>query len=66
VYEWEGKINEDSEVLLMMKTRTSRVDDLTKYVREHHPYSVAEVISTSIENGNLPYLKWINDVVPEK
>lgn len=65
VYEWEGKINEDNELLLMIKTKTGVVDNLVKYVRENHPYSVAEVISTPIENGNLPYLKWINDVVPE-
>lgn len=65
VYEWEGKINEDSELLLMIKTRSGRVEDLVKFVRENHPYSVAEVISTPIEKGNLPYLKWIHDTVPE-
>lgn len=66
IYEWEGKINEDSEVLMMIKTKTSMVEELAKYVREHHPYSVAEVISTPIENGNPVYLQWINDTVPEK
>lgn len=66
IYEWEGKINEDNEVLLMIKTKTSRVDELAKYVRENHPYSVAEVISTPIENGNPLYLKWIAETVPEK
>jgi periplasmic divalent cation tolerance protein len=66
IYEWDGKINEDSEVLLMIKTTTSRVDELAKFVRENHPYSVAEVISTPIENGNPPYLKWIGEMVPEK
>jgi periplasmic divalent cation tolerance protein len=65
VYEYEGKIHEDSELLLMIKTKTGRVEDLVKFVRENHPYSVAEVISTPIENGNLPYLKWIHDTVPE-
>jgi periplasmic divalent cation tolerance protein len=50
----------------MIKTRSGRVEDLVKFVRENHPYSVAEVISTPIENGNLPYLKWIHDAVPEK
>ncbi|XP_021926029.1 protein CutA homolog isoform X3 [Zootermopsis nevadensis] len=33
VYEWKGEINEDSEVLMMIKTRTSRVDELAQYVR---------------------------------
>lgn len=65
IYEWEGKINEDKELLLMIKTKSGKVDELTKFVRENHPYSVAEVISFPIENGNLPYLKWIHDTVPE-
>lgn len=66
VYEWEGKIEEDSELILMIKTRTSRVDDVAQYVREHHSYDVAEVISTPIVNGNPPYLDWIGQIVPDK
>lgn len=66
IYEWEGNINEDSEVLVMMKTRTNKIDELSKYIRENHPYSVAEVISLPIENGNLPYLDWISKSVPDK
>jgi len=65
VYSWDNKINEDSELLLMVKTKTNRVDDLSKFIRENHEYSVAEVISTPIENGNAPYLKWIHDTVPD-
>ncbi|TNN34528.1 Protein CutA [Liparis tanakae] len=65
VYEWQGKIEEDSEVLLMIKTRSSKVPALAEYVRSHHPYEVAEVISLPIEQGNPPYLKWIGEVVPE-
>ncbi|PRD27992.1 UNVERIFIED_CONTAM: cuta [Trichonephila clavipes] len=33
---------------------------------ENHPYQVCEVISTPIQHGNEPYLKWLNDIVPEK
>ncbi|XP_056136593.1 protein CutA homolog [Lampris incognitus] len=65
VYEWQGKIEEDSEVLLMIKTRSSKVPALAEYVRSNHPYEVAEVISLPIDQGNPPYLKWIGDVVPE-
>jgi len=64
VYEWEGKVEEDSELILMIKTRTERVADLSQFVRENHPYDVAEVISSKIEDGNAPYLKWIGDIVP--
>lgn len=66
VYVWEGKINEDPEVLLMIKTRKSRVDDLAAFIRQNHPYSTAEVISVPIENGNPPYLEWLGKTVPEK
>ncbi|KAM3623001.1 uncharacterized protein V6R79_005879 [Siganus canaliculatus] len=65
VYEWQGKIEEDNEVLLMIKTRSSKVPALAEYVRSNHPYEVAEVISLPIDQGNPPYLKWIGDIVPE-
>ncbi|XP_058876550.1 protein CutA homolog isoform X2 [Acipenser ruthenus] len=64
-YEWQGKIEEDSEVLMMIKTRTSKVPALAEYVRSVHPYEVAEVISLPIDQGNPPYLKWLGDSVPE-
>ncbi|XP_020777741.1 protein CutA homolog isoform X1 [Boleophthalmus pectinirostris] len=66
VYEWQGKIEEDDEVLLMIKTRSSKVPSLAEFVRSNHPYEVAEVISVPIEQGNPPYLKWIGEVVPEE
>ncbi|KAG5328795.1 CUTA protein, partial [Acromyrmex heyeri] len=48
----------------MIKTRTEKVDALTKYVKENHPYTICEVISLPIQNGNSDYLKWISEVVP--
>lgn len=64
IYEWDNKINEDSEVLLMIKTRTSIISNLTEYVKSEHPYKVCEVISTPIYNGNTDYLDWISSAVP--
>eukprot|EP00088_Acartia_fossae_P025658 TRINITY_DN26461_c0_g1_i1.p1 TRINITY_DN26461_c0_g1~~TRINITY_DN26461_c0_g1_i1.p1 ORF type:complete len:136 (+),score=34.94 TRINITY_DN26461_c0_g1_i1:35-442(+) len=66
VYEWKGKIETDPEVLMMIKTRTSRIEELTEFVRKNHPYDVCEVITTSIEGGNKPYLDWLAKTVPEK
>ncbi|XP_022224481.2 protein CutA homolog [Drosophila obscura] len=65
IYMWEGKVTEDDEYLMMIKTRTERIDELSKFVRENHPHSVPEVISIPIENGNLTYLNWIAQTVPE-
>ncbi|XP_012061060.1 PREDICTED: protein CutA homolog [Atta cephalotes] len=64
IYEWEGKIQEESELLLMIKTRTEKVNALTKYVKENHPYTICEIISLPIQNGNNDYLKWISEVIP--
>lgn len=66
IYEWEGKINEDAETLMMIKTRTSKINELTEFVKKNHPYTVCEVISLPISNGNDAYLKWVGDIVPAK
>lgn len=63
VFEWEGKIEEDTELILMIKTLTSKVDELSEYVRNNHPYECAEVISSQIDNGNAPYLQYISQTV---
>lgn len=66
IYMWEGKVTEDSELLLMIKTSTEKIDSVSKYVRENHPYTVAEVISFPIANGNQPYLDWITQSVNDR
>ncbi|CAH1272295.1 protein CutA homolog isoform X2 [Branchiostoma lanceolatum] len=65
VYEWEGKVEEDGELLLMIKTRTSKVAALTDFVRKNHPYDVPEVISTKLDQGNPAYMKWLGETVPD-
>ncbi|CAI6356132.1 unnamed protein product [Macrosiphum euphorbiae] len=65
IYKWKSEVNEDSEILMVIKTRTSRIGDLITYVESQHPYDVCEVISTKIENGNNSYMKYISECVPE-
>uniref|UniRef100_A0ABI8AFD0 CutA divalent cation tolerance homolog n=1 Tax=Felis catus TaxID=9685 RepID=A0ABI8AFD0_FELCA len=62
IYEWKGELEEDNEVLMMIKTRSSLVPALTDYVRSVHPYEVAEVIALPVEQGNSPYLHWVHQV----
>uniref|UniRef100_A0A8C5RZ57 CutA divalent cation tolerance homolog n=1 Tax=Laticauda laticaudata TaxID=8630 RepID=A0A8C5RZ57_LATLA len=63
IYRWQGAVEEDAEVLLMIKTRSSRVPALAEFVRSVHPYEVAEVISVPIQQGNPPYLRWVEEAV---
>lgn len=58
-YRWEGKIADDAEVQLLIKTREGRFDALVAWVQEHHPYDVPEVIALPIERGAAPYLAWL-------
>lgn len=61
VYWWEGKVNTDSELLLMIKTRQTLVPQLTAWVKGNHPYDECEVISVPITGGSASYLKWLFD-----
>ncbi|KAL2637918.1 hypothetical protein AAZV13_06G086100 [Glycine max] len=61
VYQWEGKIQTDSEELLIIKTRQSLLEALTEHVKANHEYDVPEVISLPITGGNLKYLEWIKE-----
>ena len=59
IYRWEGKINKDSESLLVIKCARSAVDELTAAVKREHPYDVPEVIALPVEGGNVEYLRWV-------
>merc|ERR1712154_483158 len=66
VYEWEGEIEESSELVMLIKTSTSRVEEISTFIRENHPYDVAAAISIKIDNGNPPFLDWIASTVSDK
>jgi len=58
-YHWKGEIQTDTELLLMIKTRTNLVQQIIECVKKNHPYEVPEVISVPIQAGNPAYLAWI-------
>ena len=58
---WEGKIDEAEEVLLVLKTKAAMMEEVIKNVKALHSYSVPEIISVNIEEGNKGYLDWINE-----
>ncbi|MCE4620317.1 MAG: divalent-cation tolerance protein CutA [Desulfurococcales archaeon] len=59
MYWWQGKIEEDREDLLVVKTKGKALKKLISRVREIHPYSVPEVIAVPIVEGNPAYLEWV-------
>jgi len=63
LYWWEGKVNDDEEDLLIVKTRMSLLSKLIEGVKSIHPYSVPEIIALPIIGGNMDYLRWIDNEV---
>jgi len=59
IYEWEGKVEEGSEALLMIKTQTSLVDELVAAIKDMHTYSVPEAIALDVAGGNIDYIDWV-------
>ncbi len=60
-YRWRGRIEEDQEALMIIKTRRGLFDILAKTIKEKHPYEVPEVIGIPIIEGYNAYLEWIRD-----
>ena len=63
IFVWEGKREEVSEALLVIKTRAERYPALQQRVLELHPYSVPEVLALAVEAGAPAYLRWVQDSV---
>ena len=61
IYRWEGKIWDEKEWLLIIKTQKKRFQELEKKVKSLHSYSVPEIISLPIVKGSSSYLKWISE-----
>lgn len=59
VYRWEGLVHEESEVLLLMKTRWSLVPRLFERVGEIHPYEVPELVALRPDQVAQAYGRWV-------
>ena len=61
-YNWEGKLNEDDEVVTILKTSTDKADDLEKYIATNHDYDVPAIISFQA-NANESYGNWLEQQI---
>tara|TARA_B100000900_G_scaffold47371_1_gene35168 strand:+ start:91 stop:399 length:309 start_codon:yes stop_codon:yes gene_type:complete len=59
-YNWEGKLNEDDEVVTLLKTSTDKAADLQKYIETNHDYDIPAIISFQA-NANQTYSNWLNE-----
>lgn len=59
VYRWQGKVEDSSEILLVIKSRRALFAALSEAVRALHSYEIPELIALPVVDGYPPYLDWI-------
>lgn len=65
IYHWMGKIEQEEECLLLIKTEASKEEDLMEALLRVHPYVTPEFITIPIRSGSLGYLEWISSNLGE-
>ena len=62
-YRWEGKVQSDPEVVVLVKTTSELRDQATRAIVERHPYEVPCVLSFDAATGHPPFLQWLAESV---
>ncbi len=63
VYQWQGRIEVDQEVTLLIKTSDEAWPELRTALHDQHPYDTPEIIALPIEDGLPDYLDWIRECI---
>lgn len=58
-YRWEGRLQDEPEVLLIIKTLAIRYQTLEMRLKSLHPYEVPEIIALPVAGGSPEYLSWL-------
>ena len=61
IYYWEGKVHDESEHLLVIKSTAENFDMVEKRIKELHSYEVPEIIALPIVKGSQDYLQWLSE-----
>ena len=59
-YRWEGQVQIDDEVLIIIKTDAAHLEQLTERLVSEHPYECPEVVALPIAGGYEGYLSWLS------
>jgi periplasmic divalent cation tolerance protein len=63
IYRWKGKVEDEGETLLVIKTVEERIPELRDILLSRHPYEVPEFIVLAIETIEGPYREWLIESV---
>ncbi|MEQ9887741.1 divalent cation tolerance protein CutA [Pectobacterium zantedeschiae] len=60
LYYWEGKLEQQSEVQMLIKSDTSHQQTLLTHLKQQHPYDTPELLVLPVSGGDSDYLTWLN------
>lgn len=63
IYRWDGKVFEDDEVTMLIKTNEARLQETMDRITVLHPYEVPEIIVLPVNQGHQPYFDWVDQCV---
>ena len=58
-YRWQGEVQREGEILLLVKTSSGAADAAMAAIAEHHPYDVPEILAVPATGGSPAYLRWL-------
>lgn len=63
VYEWEGKVENDSESVMLIKSTIERADEIQKFISENHSYDEPAVVSLVVDENtsSASFMQWVKD-----
>lgn len=62
-YWWNEKVNADTEILIFLKTLRAKIPEISKLLKEKHPYDLPEFVALPLVDGNPEYFTWIEESV---
>ena len=66
VYRWQGKVERQREVLLIVKTVSAKFAGLEREVVALHSYETPEIVAFPLTAGSRPYLEWLSASINEE
>jgi periplasmic divalent cation tolerance protein len=61
IYRWDGKVADEQEVVVLLKTRSARMELIEAAFNEIHPYKLPELLALPVTGGLAKYIEWLND-----
>jgi periplasmic divalent cation tolerance protein len=63
VYRWQGKVWDERETLIIIKSREDLFERIRRRVKELHSYEVPEITAVKLDRGDSAYVQWIESVI---